>query len=78
MEKRKMDRLAECGHPISCLRADGIHVICGWCEDIERLREENDSLRAQLRKDAVIVNGGELHFDRVSAGGVDLDGPRAD
>ena len=47
---------------------------CGWCADIERLREENDSLRTQLRKDAVIVTGGEFHFDGKEIGFLEIRG----
>ena len=67
-----MDNLLKCGHPIECFNLEDDY--CGWCADIERLREENDSLRAQLRKDAVIVGGGEFYFDGDEIGLLEIRG----
>ena len=70
----EMDRFLECGHPIPCLRADGLEIHCGWCEDVRQLREENNGLRAQLQKDAIVVNEGEFCFDGKEIGFLEVRG----
>jgi len=64
--------------PIDCSYCGGTGNIAEYvetlCEDIKQLREENDGLRAQLRKDAIVVNEGEFYFDGKEIGFLEVRG----
>lgn len=50
-------------HPDECATADEDgHIICAWCEEVDKLAEECKKLRDQLHKTAVIVTGGEVNI----------------
>ncbi|MEE8607861.1 MAG: hypothetical protein V3S55_09660 [Nitrospiraceae bacterium] len=50
-------------HPDGCATTDDDgNVICGWCEEVNKLTEEGRRLRDQLHKTAVIVAGGEVNI----------------
>ena len=57
---KKMHTLLQCGHPAACFNLE--EGCCDWCEDIERLRETNKNLRAQLEKQAIVLEGGNLYY----------------